>query len=859
MTVAAVIDQGPERAEAAAFALLVALVCQQVLTAFLQRSGVPALAPEATLGALAGAGAVVLIGLPFIETSPAHELTAVALLIQLPAALAIGGMVVPRPAADKDWSATVWEAVPLGMSLVAVAVAFQSVSQGAGNVALILVGAYLAITAMGLPLRQHRWAYWWFARATATVLALTAFHQLQLEAGPVVVADEVLRPAMILVTVLALQLSLPLVAAARRRAPRWILADAGAVLLVQLVATATLAQTGSADWQATSGAGLTALGAAASGFFLRREASAVWLAPVAFGSLLAFSDGNLLTVELVLGIFAAYAAVMVVAAPQRVMKGWYFVAARVLTAGLALVLSYDITASPTVVSVTFAVVLAAQHVVRWTMRSRLAEVPFQLAAVWITLLGQALLPLVYMAGQETSGLLVRDDDGGRWVVLLELLMLLASAVVARNLFRARGALYFTVYAALFGVLALGPLFGFGGTFLAFAVLSHTGTAAVVLSVAVLAVTAGVVRRRRNVGALDAGAEDIEHWLWLVTAGSFAVAGLLISPLAADWVTGAAVLVLSGVFFAASHVEGQPLLYPPASLAALGGALALAAEAFPDLTGAWGNFLPWLAGAGSAAAVLYGVRLIRSGPLQSDPLRRWPLAGAAFLGVILVAIAGMRHDATAWTAVAILAAAVGIAYREAPVRARRLALEVGALALTAAVQRAAIFAVDAPDRLNGRMFAGLPDLFWSAQWYVVLGGILGGLRYVSGNQSAGRFLVGAAAGVLSLGGLGVVFGGTVAQQLWVLVLLAVLLVAGLAMGDRLFVWWGAAGVGACILWAMRNYTFLLLAVIAVGLIVFAVWRLNRGASGAAPDAKPGVGPDPAGNSQSGGDREPSGRH
>ena len=52
------------------------------------------------------------------------------------------------------------------------------------------------------------------------------------------------------------------------------------------------------------------------------------------------------------------------------------------------------------------------------------------------------------------------------------------------------------------------------------------------------------------------------------------------------------------------------------------------------------------------------------------------------------------------------------------------------------------------------------------------------------------------------------------------------------------------MAACILWAMRNYTFLLLAVIAVGLIVFAVWRLNRGTSGWAPDGGPEVGPDPA---------------
>ncbi|MDP9997815.1 hypothetical protein [Pseudarthrobacter sulfonivorans] len=835
VTVGAVIDHGPARTEAAAFALLIALVCQQLLTALLQRSGVKTVAPEATLGAFAGAGALALIGLPFLETSPAHELTFVALLIQLTAALAIGLLLVPRPAADKDWSATVWEAMPLAMSLVAAAVAFRLVSQGAGNGVLILAVAYLAIIAVQLPLRQHRWAYWWFARAGATVLALTAFHQLHNEAGPVVIADEALRPATVLVTVLALQVGLPLLATARRRAPRWVLADAGAVVVMQVVATASLAQSMSTGWQATSAAVLTALGAAASGYFLRSETGAVWLAPFAFGSLLVFSDGNLLNVELILGIFAGYAAVMVVAEPDRLRKGWYFVAARVLTAALAVVLSYDISASATVVSLTFAVVLAAQHAVRWVMRARLAEVPFQQAAVWITLAGQALLPLVYMAGRGSARLQAGEDDGGRWVVLLELLMLLASAVVARKFFGARGALYFTVYAALFGVLSLGPLFTFGGTYLAVAILSHTGTAVVLLTVALLAVAAGILRRRLNVGT-----EDSEHWLWLVTAGSFAVAGLVLAPLAEDWVTGAAVLVLSAGFFAASHVEGQPLLYPPAALAALSGAMAVAAEAIPGQTGVWGNFLPWLAGAGSAAIVLYAVRLVCSTPLQSDPVRRWSLAGAAFVAVILVAMAGIPHDETAWTAAAVLAAAVVIAYHEASVSARRVVLEAGALVLTAAVQRAAIFVLDGPGRLSSRGFGDLPDPFWVVQWYVLLAAVLGGLRYISGDRAAGRILVGAAALLLSFSGLGVVFGGTGAQQLWILVLFAALLVAGLIVGERLFVWWGAAGVAACILWAMRNYTFVLLALVAVGLIVFAVWRLNR-TSTAAPEAGPNTGP------------------
>ena len=96
-----------------------------------------------------------------------------------------------------------------------------------------------------------------------------------------VIADEVVRPAMVLVTVLALQVSFHwwLPSAVVRPGD---LADAGAVLLLQLAASPASAQTGSADWQETSAAGLVALGAAASGYFLRREAGAVWLAPFVF-------------------------------------------------------------------------------------------------------------------------------------------------------------------------------------------------------------------------------------------------------------------------------------------------------------------------------------------------------------------------------------------------------------------------------------------------------------------------------------------------------------------------------------------------------------------------------------------------
>lgn len=855
VTVAAVVDDGPGRAAAAGFGLLVALVCQQVATAVLERSAVRTLAPEASVGAFAAAGAVTLIVLPFLDSDPDSGLTGPAVLIQLLAALAIGWLLIPRPATERDWHATVWEALPLGLSAVAVTVAFQAVSQGAGNGALLLVAGYLVATARRLRVRQHRWTYWWLGRGTATVLVLTAFDQLRQDRGPLIIADEVLHPATVLVTTLALQLVFPLLAAARRQAPRGILADAGAVLLLQLIGCALLALLETAMWQGTYTVVAVALGAAAMGYFLRAVDGSEWFAPVAFGVLLVFTDGELAEVELLLAIFAVFCALMVVAAPQAVGKGWYFVAARVLTAGLAVVLSYDVTASPTAVSVTFALVLAGQHAVRWAMRSRLAEVPFQQAAVWITLAGQALLPLAYVLQPASARVLEHDDDGGRWVVLLELFLLFISAVVARKFFTARGALYFAVYAALFGVLSLGPLFSFGGSLLAAPVLDNTGTAAVLVSVALAASAAGALLREQNVPV-----RGIEHWLWLGTAGSFSLAGLLVSPWAADWVLGWAVLVLSAVWFTASHVEGLPLLYPLAAGAGLAGSTALAEAAFQDIPGVWDGFLPWLVGAGLAAVALYSLRLYRRRQLQDDPLRRWSLAGAAFLGLCLVALAGVRHDETSWPAAAVLAAAIVIPLLEVPPKVRRIAAELGALALTVAVQRAAIFELDGKYGYEYALSAGLPDPFWVVQWYVILAAGLGALRYESGHQLAGRLMVGAGAGLLSFSGLGVVFGGTANQQLWVLVLLAGLLLVGLGLGDRLFVWWGAAGVAACIMWAIRQYTFALLALIAVGLIVFAVWRLNRGTATEVPDApSPPDGPAPDGSWPDGPEPDSSGSY
>ncbi|KIS26654.1 hypothetical protein TV39_15415 [Arthrobacter sp. SPG23] len=71
-----------------------------------------------------------------------------------------------------------------------------------------------------------------------------------------------------------------------------------------------------------------------------------------------------------------------------------------------------------------------------------------------------------------------------------------------------------------------------------------------------------------------------------------------------------------------------------------------------------------------------------------------------------------------------------------------------------------------------------------QW---LAAALAALRYTSGFRTPGRILLASGAALLGLSGVGILFGGSGGQQLWVLALHAALLLCGLLIGERMFVW------------------------------------------------------------------------
>lgn len=823
----AVMEGKPEVLAAAIFALSLALVLQQLASAAAERAGAALLAPMVTLVGFTAAGIAAIVVLSVTDTTAGNLLLATALVLQLVASLATGTVLFPRPGLGASWQPTAVEALPLAVSVAVVLASYTRVSLGLGNGVLLIVVLYLGASALRSTAVIRRWAYWWMGRAAATLLLVLAYGQLQESTGPVVVGGQEISLATVLIVALGIQLVFPLTAAIRDRAPDAVVADVALVLMLQTATLAaavilphTAAVGGTWDWQRTLTITVMALSAAASGYVFRDLAAAAAFAPSMLAVLLVSSGDRLSDVELLLGIFAAFSAAMVVAVEPRQAKGAYFAAARLLTAALAMVFSFDVSASGTVVSLTFAGVLALQHVVRWLMRHRLEQVPFQDAAVWVTLGAQAVLPALYVI-QGAGASAVYAAEGGRAVVLIELLLLVLGALAAHRLFAARGALYLCVYGGVFAVVTSGPALQFGaGTVLAAPILSWDGVPMALLAASLGFNIAGIARQRHRDRSPEAG---VDRWFWLAGAAAPAFTAGLVASQAADWITGATLLVLAATGFTASHLERTPLLYPPAAALVLAGATLIAASVFRGAEGPWGAYLPWLAGCGPAALVLYGASFALS---DRGGVRRRTLVSAAGLGLAVAAAAGMVRDATALTAALFVAATVSVAVREVPVRARRLTLEIGAFLVTMAVQRAVLIT-------DGHLQAP----FWAVQWYVLLAAALAGLRFAAGYQAAGRVLLGVGAALLGLSGLGILFGGSGGQQLWVLGLHAALLLSGLLIGERIFVWWGAAGVALCLTWALRSYTFALLALIAVGLIAFALWKLARAKPEAPADGGP----------------------
>ncbi|MCX8453219.1 hypothetical protein [Paenarthrobacter ureafaciens] len=824
--ITALYPERPDVAALTALALVVVCAAQQVLGAAFERWGVGLLAPQISALAFGGVGITALAVLTVLDKAPGHPVVAAGAFAVLAGGLVAGMLAFPpvSPAgrasragsgASESWRPNGMEFLAPAAGMVSAVVGAAVVSRGLGNLALLALATYFAVTALRLPASMHRRCYWWLARATATVLAASVYLDLSSAGYALSVGGEEAALATVIVWVLGAQLVAVVVAGRKAMSLGLLMVDAGVLLALMSIATAALrfpALLHSAPhdgWQPGAAAIITAAAALVAAVMLRKHRLAWLLAPAAM-HLLLVRGHNVRDVEVLLGLFTTYAGFMVALTREARLRGAYLLAGRVLFTAFAAIVVADATESAAAASLALAGLVFIQIALHPIVRRRFDGSPLLEEALWAGLVVQLLLPCWYLWARDFDG-------GGRWVVLCELtLAIVAAAIVWRDQ-RHAAALYAGVFAVAGVVVGAGPALTFpSGTWLHQAVLSELHVPAVLLGLA-----AGLTALRVFLGRLSTSPAGSQlKWTWFASALFFASVAGIFSVDASRILSGLAVLTVALVFYAASHLEDRPRFYAAAASTTLVGAVTGVegwlneSGATTAFTGAWPDLLPWLVGGVGTGLILYVWRLLGGPAITAEPWRRYSLSATTGAGLLATAILGLVHDETAFTGAFLTAAAAVLLVVEIPV-GKHLAAEVGTVVVLVAFQRAVIFV----DSIR-------PDWFWAAQWFVVAGAVLAGLRYKQKQRSAGRLRLGMASGILSLSSLATIFAGTPSQQIYVLAAHAVLLGAGLLLSERLFVGWGAVGVAASVMWALRSYAFAMLALVAIGLIVLAVWRLNR---------------------------------
>lgn len=231
---------------------------------------------------------------------------------------------------------------------------------------------------------------------------------------------------------------------------------------------------------------------------------------------------------------------------------------------------------------------------------------------------------------------------------------------------------------------------------------------------------------------------------------------------------------------------------------------------------------------SIAAVLLMLGAMAAGRFRSPVVRLAELgspgdgwrnahARVMFLGaVLLLALAGLAGAVSSgfWAyagCVLLVAAAFIAALTEVPAASRESGLEAAVLVAALAVQR------------GWSVYRDGIDFFWATQYWVIVLALLAAFEFLRRRSERATIVLVVAAGLLSGGAL---IGWTPGRQLWVLIAFVVLLAAGMLLNRRIFVIWGAIGSALMVLWFLRGFTFLLLFLLAGGLIAVALWRLAR---------------------------------
>lgn len=121
------------------------------------------------------------------------------------------------------------------------------------------------------------------------------------------------------------------------------------------------------------------------------------------------------------------------------------------------------------------------------------------------------------------------------------------------------------------------------------------------------------------------------------------------------------------------------------------------------------------------------------------------------------------------------------------------------------------------------------------WLVLVVAISLVERKFVGHVSSKAWMVVASSG-FSISLVATIFSANVMEQGVALAAHVGIVVIGLVQGQRLFLWWGVAGILACVAYFLRELPFVLLALLAMILIGFAIYTLSKSKRSVRPDGQ-----------------------
>ncbi|MDJ0312916.1 hypothetical protein QMG25_06630 [Arthrobacter sp. H35-D1] len=754
-------------------------------------------------------GAEALLPAQFVLAAAAMGVAAAAYSLPLAPRTAVStassGTAGSGTAGARSVSSRATEALAPSYFIVAALCAGPVLHAGGASLAWAATAAYLIVAGALLQRESaplHRWLYWWTARVVSLLLAVALF-QLWLEFDPQTqLAGAQVSLGHIILLALVPQLLILLFVLLRGRAVTGLSTDVCVTLAVVFGLAIAVATGGDGErWTTMVAVGLAAAAVAgisvaglASGRATSREPLLVvtWAPAAALIGIALACMGYRPLLIIVVAIAVVAWAFVAAAARTLMARSGYFLLARVAATVLVAVVVRELSDNPTVLSlaVTAALLLQVGLQVLATRTARVnaavGESALLQPSLWLLLAAQLALPLAYFLA--ASGW-VPTGSAARWLVALELAVLAGTALVAQVWLKERGASYLAIVAIMGAAAVVAPL------------LLPGATALLLLALCLAAIAWRCVGTPRS---------PEMSWYWLVATGCFLLTAQVVdgdAPVgvfAMMWTVAALALIFAG------HLIKQDWVVLPASLLLFLAAVLFRAQVL-ELSG-WPG-VSALAGYAVVVGVLYVVRLLLLDAAVDRPVERFSLVGTALGGGAFFALWTMLdHDtvllgAAAYTVVAVLAC------MEAPAAASRPCIDM------AIVSGAAVWFWASNSYLD-------LGLFWAIQWCATALGALAVIRYLGNRQQAGKALLMGAAAFASLGAFTTIFSGEPVQQVVSLVVFVALLAVGMGLDERVFTVWGAIGVATAVLWYLRGFTYILLALLALALIAFAIWRLNR---------------------------------